>query len=98
MAKTPALLPAYVNHGRWVVDCPGCGSGLQLPRGPRRVPPEFVQVGDVCVVCGTPLRVVWPEDPRLIDAALAVRPLPVNRNWVPAEDVADLLAENVRNL
>ncbi len=89
---------AYVNHGRWVADCPGCNVGLQLPRGPRQVKAGFVLVGNQCVACGTSVRIVWPDDADLIDGALNIRPLWVNRNWYPSESVADLLAENLVHL
>jgi len=87
-----------VNHGRWVADCPACNVGLQLPRGPRQVKAEFVQIGGECVACETPIFVVMPEDADLIDSALNVRPLMVNRNWYPYESVPDLLAENLLHL
>ena len=91
-------IPAYVNQGRWVADCPACLTGLQLPRGPSQVKRKFILVGDECVNCETPIRVVMPEDADLIDNALSVRPLSVNRNWYPAETVGDLLVENGANL
>ena len=93
-----APIPAYVNHGRWVADCPACRTGLQLPRGPRQVKAEFVQVSDACVSCEYPIQVVMPEDADLIDNALASRRLMVNRNWYPHESVGDLLAENLLHL
>ena len=90
-------IPAYVNHGRWVADCPECRVGLQLPRGPHQVKVEFVMVGDSCVTCGAPTRVEMPDDADLIEEALKPRPL-INRNWYPAETVADLLAENLLHM
>lgn len=82
---------AYVNHGRWVADCPaGCG-GAELARD------------DVfmCRECGNittrhqPVPLVWPsdEDVRAIEAALVVRPF-LNRNWNIDESIGRLLAEN----
>ena len=50
--------------------------------------------GGPCLVCRLPLKVKWPDDVDLIDAALSARPMPVNRNWYPKETVADLIAEN----
>jgi hypothetical protein len=83
---------AYVNHGRWVADCPfGCG-GAELARD------------DVflCRECGNvqnrhhPVPLVWPaeEDVRAIEAALVVRPV-LNRNWNLNESLGALLVENV---
>ena len=103
MKRTP--IPAYVNHGRWVADCPACRVGLQLPRGVFQVKAEFVFVGDLCLACQTPLQVVWPADVDLIDEALKDRPL-INRNWwcpgniqgMPPETVEDLHAENLLHM
>jgi hypothetical protein len=78
---------ARVEHGRWLVDCPvdGC-AGAQLASDSDR---RFV-----CVECAAgPFEVEWPLDRDEIEAALNVRPAP-NRNWLPGETVADLLAEN----
>ena len=91
------IIPAYVNHGRWVADCPDCRVGLQLPRGVFQVKAEFVFVGDKCITCGVATRVGWPEDADLIDRALEPREL-INRNWYPHETVDDLIVENLLHL
>jgi len=91
------MISAYVNHGRWVADCPDCNVGLQLPRGVFEVKAEFVFVGDKCITCDAPTRVVMPDDADLIDAALEPRPL-INRNWYPHETVDDLLVENLLHM
>lgn len=79
-------LVAYVNHGRWVADCP-CGSGLLC--SPR-------DEDACCLECGLVHRVAFPE-PSDIDAATQIlmqRPRR-NRNWYPVgEQVSDLAAEN----
>lgn len=82
---------AYVNHGRWVADCPGGCGGAELAHD------------DVfmCRECGNvvtrhrPIALVWPaeEDVRAIEAALVVRPV-LNRNWAIDETIGALLAEN----
>jgi len=77
---------AYVNHGRWVADCPDIDC------------PEAHQVsgGDVfqCVNCGASGVVEFPDCVDVVDAVLAVRPVPQTRNWTPDETVEDLQKEN----
>jgi hypothetical protein len=76
------MVDAYVNHGRWVVNCPSCPSAA------------LAGVTFACSECGFgPAGVQWPEEAALIEAALRPRPL-VNRNWVPGESVTDLVREN----
>lgn len=95
-ARGRALRPdpavAYVNHGRWVADCPtpGCGGAMLVLRGG-----EFL-----CGTCfnaeigGEYRPIEWPADPEAIEALLVVRPLPVHMNWAPGEPLAVLAAEN----
>ena len=85
---------AYVNHGRWVADCPfGCG-GAELAREEWFICRECLNYGHA----GARLPLVWPddEDIRAIEAALVVRPV-LNRNWCPNESIGVLLAENVEH-
>src|SRR5512134_438542 len=92
---------AYVNHGRWIADCPfpDCGNAEKLQ--PR-------QSTFYCTNCRFVGDVVWPGDADGIDAALSQRPVPQTRNWAPGghrqavssgfpsgQSVADLWAENV---
>lgn len=77
---------AYINHGRWVVDCPRCNGGVKVSEQ---------EAG--CPDCGAELAVGWPDqaDRDAAEEVLAVRPTE-NRNWYPAtEDVDDLKAENL---
>jgi hypothetical protein len=91
---------AYNNHGRWIADCirPYCANAETLRSG---------QQDAVCSNCGYYMRVEWPTDIELIQAALVVRPVPNTRNWAPAghrqalltgfpngQSVKQLLAEN----
>lgn len=85
---------AYVNHGRWVADCPfGCG-GAELAMDDRFI----------CRECHNaqarhrPIPLVWPspEDASAIAAALSVRPL-ANQNWNLNESIGALLVENVEH-
>lgn len=70
------LARAYVNHGRWVADCPGldCASALVLQ--PRQGVYQ-------CPDCWTVAPVDWPADADDIWSALSPRP-PARRNWYPA--------------
>lgn len=88
------IVRAFVNYGRWLVQCPWCPSA------------EYASMGDhrfFCTDCGNApvggawVPVQWPEEYREIDAALAGRPK-MNRNWAPGETMSQLAAENAANL
>ena len=112
IGKTAQVL-AYVNHGRWLADCPECRTGLQLPRGDFVSPTLATRIGGPviqvkpkwvlptsnaeCSVCDLPVKVMWPKDVDLIDAALEVRPRLTNRNWRPGESVQGLIDETGRH-
>jgi hypothetical protein len=74
---------AYVNHGRWVVDCPTPYCNEAHLAGPV-----------TCSGCGRSYGPTFPEDRVLIDAALSRRVVVETRNWLPSETVANLEAEN----
>jgi hypothetical protein len=94
---------AYVNHGRWMVDCPwGCRSAQHASKSDHRF---------FCVECDSGAtkawcHVTWPSDLEVaaIEAALGLRPDVTKRNWLtPAmraeygldpETAADLSREN----
>jgi len=76
---------AYVNHGRWVADCPTCASGLAVDPDAPEAP---------CLSCGSIHRVRAPRVYKAIERALLVRPVH-NRNWLPGETVADIRTENM---
>lgn len=65
---------AYVNHGRWVADCPECSGGIDcspdLPRG-------------ACLDCGAVYKIDFPskKEREDVDALLSERPREANRNW-----------------
>lgn len=83
---------AYVNWGRWVVDC-GCCSAMALEGFPSEVK---------CFECGEVQVVIYPAERDAIEAILALRPGKIlggtlaypNRNWKPGESVRDLQKEN----
>ena len=93
--------PAYVNHGRWVVDCPFCGGAEQeWPQGLRThpsVPHPFGLVNDTlhCGYTGKTCVAQFPDDRFAIESVLSKRPEPQTRNWFVHESVEDLHAENV---
>lgn len=89
---------AYLNHGRWVVDCPSlnCAGALKLWSGQTPVACncrdiDFCQHGPLCA---TVFNVVWPADRETIEATVADRPI-LNRNWLPDESLDLLLEENM---
>lgn len=83
----------YANQGRWVVDCPDCGSAQLACRTDHRF---------LCNECGNIAigsrwrRTVWPDSRLLarIEAQLEKRPRRANQNWLPGETVAQLKAEH----
>lgn len=83
-------LQPYVNHGRWVADCPNCNAGI------------FAPPGRGTVTCGNPLcgreyPVTHPPEKMVAAATLVLSARPeANQNWFPSrETVVDLKGENV---
>ncbi len=102
VAVPEPLALAYVNHGRWVADCPRpfCGSA----QGLYPWQPWFTCTSAFCAVT---VPVSWPREAAEISAVLAARGAPQWQNWFPArhplalaarcphgQTVDDLLAEN----
>lgn len=71
---------AYVNHGRWVADCPRpyCGNALKL------TPNQAVFECSGSSGCGMVASINWPPDAQAIWDALMQRPVPATRNWIPS--------------
>jgi len=97
----------YVNHGRWVVDCPNpdCFHAYRaLGRGGRQIAKIRCRGGAGRVLgrphlrhkrgCGLAFELEWPDDKQDIEQILALRPAKANRNWRPPETVATLISEN----
>lgn len=90
---------AYINHGRWVAECPlGCGDAKVLSGLANLY---------ICTEPGCPsmdwYQVVFPEEREEIEAVLlsrrAHRPdMALARNWKPGESLSALEAENVASL
>ena len=92
---------ARINHGRWLVDCPGCNSALVIALSQ----PVFM-----CVECGNAANdgkwftVTVPSNRKAIEAELLKRPMTgrnpaeaINRNWEAGETVAALKQENTEH-
>lgn len=92
----------FYNWGRWKVQCPSPDClGVEEVRPGKRLAvctcrdPQMG--GGICThgpVCGTLIRLAWPENPREIEDACVGRPVQ-NRNWHPGETLEDLEAENL---
>jgi len=82
VADTEPLL-AFVAQGRWVVDCPDCGSNRSMVWSGT---PLYMCPHCWNVRCGGELRrVAFPEDRAEVEAALLARPFPADRNYTPGE-------------
>jgi hypothetical protein len=93
---------AYLNHGRWVADCPrpGCANaemaGLDGKGHPGGLGDWFrcrPEEGG----CGLRCEVIWPGNVEDIEALVIPRPLPATRNWNPGQSLHELLAENLEH-
>ena len=85
---------AYLNHGRWVVDCSAgdCQAVLFADRAVCEC--RDVSVCDhPSIPCGVPIVVMFPDDRVSIDRVMIRRPRR-NRNW-NSETIADLKRENM---
>tara|TARA_B100000949_G_scaffold11685_1_gene8927 strand:- start:4270 stop:4548 length:279 start_codon:yes stop_codon:yes gene_type:complete len=81
--EVPDPRDAYINHGRWVVDCTCNGAGLTSPAFGLTC----------CFDCGSVYTsVVFPSDHEEIESALMTRTDETTRNW-RGETVAQLRSE-----
>lgn len=96
---TDGEIVAYVNHGRWVAECPDCAGAQLVSELERRF---------WCLNCGNAaVNFAWrhvrmPKKRTAIEAELVIRPAARNeraitRNWLPGETVEDLQRENVEH-
>lgn len=87
-------VPAYVNHGRWVVDCPDCRNAQLACRTDHRF--MCNECGNVAV--GNLWRpVIWPANAQKIESLLENRPRE-NQNWEPDESRVSLATQNLMNM
>lgn len=87
------LTRAYVNHGRWCVDCPQCNTGWLADSATPLLLLDAKGVRHAQCYCGAGIAAQFPPDKDAIDAQLGNRP-EANRNWRPGESVIDLRIEN----
>lgn len=86
-----AGIKAYVNHGRWIVDCPDCCNAQLACRTDHRF---------MCNECGNVAGgslwrpVEWPGNIAAIESMLENRPRE-NQNWVPGETAEILAIDNL---
>ena len=88
------VLHAFVNDGRWLVQCPVCNGAQLASRGD----PRFF-----CIDCLNEhaqrqwLSVAWPSTDQQaeIEGLLLKRPLTHTRSWKPDETTEKLRAENL---
>lgn len=96
---TDGEIVAYVNHGRWVAECPDCAGAQLVSELERRF---------WCLNCGNAaVNFAWrhvrmPQKRTAIEAELVIRPAAkgdraITRNWLPGETVKDLQRENVEH-
>ena len=80
-------IQAYVNHDRWVADCPCNGAELVAPGEEM-----------LCGSCGARHTVKFPgpKTRAKIEGLLNVRE-PLFRNWHPDETADELLAQNIEH-
>lgn len=96
---TDGEIVAYVNHGRWIAECPDCAGAQLVSELERRF---------WCLNCGNAaVNFAWrhvrmPQKRTAIEAELVIRPAAkgdraITRNWLPGETVKDLQRENVEH-
>lgn len=95
--------PVYMNHGRWVFDCPHPDCAWSYPAMTEDGRPRYLCrcTGDRNGHgCGTRIDTVWPPlDVAIeIERLLFLRSNRLNRNWRYPETVETLLRENDAHL
>lgn len=96
---TDGEVVAYVNHGRWIAECPDCAGAQIVSEKERRF---------WCLNCGNAtVNFAWrhvrmPQKRTAIETKLVLRPAArsdraVTRNWLPGETVEDLQRENAEH-
>ncbi len=85
---------AYLNHGRWVVDCSSDDCEAVLFADRSNCECRDVSVCDhPTTPCGTPIVATFPDARGDIDRLMGRRPKK-NRNW-STETIAELKRENL---
>ena len=96
---TDYVARAYVNHGRWLADCPHpfCSNAELYGHWYDEARHAHFGLDESvfrCSECGTTAAAEWPSARTEIEQLLSYRPVPATRNWVPGEDIHDLFREN----
>lgn len=73
--------------------CPFCAGAQVIEPGEPFCCVDCVMSGNE----GYSMDVVYPEERAEIERILMLRPNPLNRNWLPHETIADLIAENLEH-
>lgn len=106
LAPRDGTTRAYINHGRWIVECQ-CGNAVEAVPDPATHQIKIGQKRYRCEpwgaeahpdgFCGAEYTVIWPRNAKRIVAVLSHRPRRSNQNWLPGESVALLIAENLEH-
>lgn len=72
---------AYINHGRWVVDCPACPNAVLV----SKVTPYFLCSNKACVLKEWIAVVMPAEDFEALGAEVMKRPNTENQSWNTSE-------------
>ena len=93
--QATGTIDAYINHGRWIAECP-CGDGFAIV--PSKADPYFFcpRCANASTNDSKPFRVAYPANADAIEAVLMRRP-EEHRNWLPGEPLASLIRENSAN-
>lgn len=90
MAEAEPVI-AYINHGRWVGDCPFCPGAELIFQD---------TIAFLCLSCFNEeanfklLPIAFPLNTTEIEGILEKRPMPSTRNWLPDETARMLKDEN----
>lgn len=90
---------AYLNHGRWVVDCPAdyCYAAYKVVGSALRCRCENDDTCGHVGRCRTPIHIAFPDDAAEIKRITDLRPDRATRNWYPGETTDQLVAENMEH-
>jgi len=87
-------IPAYINQGRWLVDCTATFNG-QVCRNAVQLADRAEDAEAPCLICGTIwTNVQFPKDVDEIEDALSKRPRRDRQNWKPGETLKKIRDEN----
>lgn len=91
----------FLSHGQWVARCPrqGCHNAEKAGRCDDGTTGGLDGGRFYCREshggCGFTCAADWPPNVHNIEKLVMSRPVPASRNWLPGEDLHDLLGENI---